>query len=89
MIDIEQLTDANHTQIFLIVQQYMHWEIVHEKSVEKFNLNGSASQYQELERNGILFTHHHGDRNKLAHYWWYLTDDGLEFINNLVELRKL
>lgn len=89
MIDITHLTNDDHHLITMIVKQYIHWEIVHERTVEKFNLLGSPSKFQELERKNLVFTHHHGDRNKNRQYWWYLTDDGLEFINNLVELKKL
>ena len=55
----------------------------------KFNCVGRPNDYQELERKGIVYTSHKGDRVKQKYYWWYLTDTGLEIIESMLEMEEL
>lgn len=56
---------------------------------DKFNFVGRPKKFQELERKGLVYTSHKGDRVKQKYYWWYLTDTGLEIIQSMVDMREL
>ena len=55
----------------------------------KFSCMGRPNTFQELERKGIVYTSHKGDRIKQKYYWWYLTDIGLEIIQSMQEMKDL
>jgi len=56
---------------------------------DKFSCMGRSKKFQELERKGIIYTSHKGDRIKQKYYWWYLTDTGLDIITEMVKMRAL
>jgi len=64
-----------------------------ENSPNKFSLSGTFKLFYSLQEKGVMHTKFKPSyvnpilSNK--HYWWYLTDKGIDLINEMITMRDL
>jgi len=85
MIDF---TDDDITVLNDVVNRFIIHKRLSNRN-DKFSCMGRPNKFQELERKGIILTSHKGDRIKQKYYWWYLTDAGLDIVQEMVVMREL